>query len=123
MRKRYYYHITAKENALSILKEGLKANSEGEIFLFDNISVRTITAKFNVNGKPISENTIINVADHIAKSQLFLKEYVMFEVDSRGFETELIQDVCGEICFMAQWILKQSNIKPSFIIPYGRYRI
>lgn len=37
--KRFYYHISSIENKENILKNGLIANEDGQIFLTDNFKV------------------------------------------------------------------------------------
>ncbi|MCZ2130798.1 MAG: hypothetical protein LC109_11100 [Bacteroidia bacterium] len=103
-----YYHITETKNKISILKTGIRCNEEGYIFLFEN--------------KSISYNGIINtIADCIAKNQIFLDRYVMFEIDSKGFQSELLPDEVGELSHKQQWILKQEKINPEFINLFGVY--
>ena len=103
-----YYHITAKENLPKILKEGLKANEEGEIFLFENKSIRV--------------NSVVNtVADCIAHNQVFLEQYVMFEIANEGITSELINDNVGELTSSLQWIAKQPLIELKHLEFYGYY--
>lgn len=104
-----FYHITNKENAKKIISKGLKSNEMGQIFLFENKSIQ-----FN--------NVINTVADCIAKNQIFIDEYFMFEVDSKGFDTELINDNVGEMSAHYQWILNQSILKPNFVKFYGKFK-
>jgi hypothetical protein len=106
-----YYHITNtdKETIQSILKNGLRCNPEGEIFVFEN--------------KSISLNNVTNtVADIIANNQIFLDEYVMFEIDDKGFNTELVNDNVAEISSKQQWYIKQSFIDKKHIQVYGTYK-
>jgi len=109
--KKQYFHLTSKENSISILQNGLKANKEGDIFLFEN---KTITAKFL--------NKSIAVADHIALNQIGLDEFVMFSIKSKGINGEIINDNVGEITSRQQWILKQNFIKPEHIDVYGIFK-
>lgn len=103
-----YYHITHKKNKKSILTEGLKCNSEGQIFFFEN--------------KSISGFGVVNtIADIIARNQVFLDGYTMFEIDSAAFETDLINDNVGELSRHQQWYIYQSNIDPVFINLFGDY--
>jgi len=103
-----YYHITERDIALvdKILEEGLKADDEGQIFLFENL-------QFKIN------DVVNKVSDHIAKNQVFLDEYAILEIDSKGFNSELIQDNVGEFTSRWQWILQQELIEPEFISFYG----
>ncbi len=106
-----YYHITKNNNRVlnSITQNGLLCDSEGNIFVFED--------------RAIGFNEIINdVADIIAHNQLFLKEYIMFEIDSAGFEVDLINDNVAEIGANFQWIVKQPKIKTEYISFCGKYK-
>jgi hypothetical protein len=104
-----YYHITKLNNLQSILKNGLRCNSEGEIFVFEN--------------KSIGLNNITNtIADCIANNQIFLNEYVMFEINGKGFNSELINDNVGEISSNQQWLIKQTLIDKKHIQIYGIFK-
>ncbi|OAE94001.1 hypothetical protein [Flavobacterium psychrophilum] len=106
-----YYHITTKDKMQPILKNGLIANECNEIFLFENKSI-----------KHKETGITNNVSDCIAKNQLFISEYVMFEIDSKGFETELINDDVAELTSTEQWILKQSKIDKKYINVFGIFK-
>lgn len=87
------YHISEVENIDSILENGLRANEDGCVYLFENVSFNKLT----VNLKTMKPEIInIAVADEIAKTQLFLKEYAMFEVDVEGLK--LKADNVAEQC-------------------------
>lgn len=101
------YHITYSNNAYSIIHNGLKANENGDVFLFDNKSVKKIYFK-----------DYVSVADIIAVEQLFIDEYVMLEVDVSGLE--LLTDDVGELTASLQYIYK-GDIQPERITPYGIY--
>ena len=103
------YHITNMENLESILEEGIKCNADGEIFVFENKSIHC--------------NGITNfIADMIARNQIFLKEYIMIEIDENAFESELIPDDVAELCHKQQWYVKQEIIAPEFLNHYGTYK-
>jgi hypothetical protein len=104
-----YYHITTEETAKIILTEGLKANEDGMIFLFENKSV-----KFN--------NIINTVADCIARNQIFLETYVMLEIDVKGVILPLIPDNVSELSAKVQWIANQPLIEPKYITFFGLYK-
>lgn len=106
-----YYHITKNDLATiqSILKNGLRCNSEGEIFVFEN--------------KRIVLNGITNtVADIIAQNQVFLNEYVMFEIDKKGIISKIKNDNVGEISSGQQWYFKQPFINKKYIQIYGEFK-
>jgi hypothetical protein len=108
---KYYYHITEKKNMQSILQNGLIANELTEIFLFENKSL-----------KHKETGIINNVSDCIAKNQLFLDEYVMFEINAKGFKVHLINDNVAESTASEQWILKQSKIERKYINVFGIFK-
>ena len=104
-----YYHITDKKNLSTILKEGLKANEEGDIFIFEN--------------KSIVFNSVVNtVADCIAHNQIFLDEYVMIEIAFEGITSEVINDNVAELSSALQWIVRQPLIEPKYLSLYGKYK-
>lgn len=79
------YHISEVENIDSILNDGLKANEDGVVYLFDNVSFN----KLKVDTKTMKPQIItINVSDEIAKNQVFLTKFAMFEVDVDGLKLE-----------------------------------
>jgi hypothetical protein len=97
-----YYHITSPENVESILKNGLKANEQGDIFIFQY-------AKFTKNG-------IVNyVDDYIANNQKFYEKYARIEIDPEGISVPLINDNVGESTSKFQWIVKQERINPDYL--------
>ncbi len=106
MKTKKYYHITSIENMESILQNGIKANNEGHIFLFEN--------------KSIQLNGVINtIADCIAFNQIFIDKYAMFEIKPAGLKSGLINDNVGEFSSKQQWILEQNLIEPKYIDPYA----
>lgn len=120
--EKYYYHITSPKNALNILKNGLKCNEDGDIFLFENKTLR-VKEEYRADYEKLGLRTEIVVADHIARNQIFLKDIVMLEIDSRGLHGEFIQDNVGEETSKFQWIVKQPLIAPQFIAEFGRYHL
>jgi hypothetical protein len=102
-----YYHITHPDNLRSILIEGLKANSDGFIFLFDTWRV-----------VDIHENQIL-VCDHIAHNQVFLAEMLIFEINPKGIRNELLKDDVAESTSSFQWILRQPRIARSYLKVIG----
>lgn len=97
-----YYHITSPENVDNILKNGLKANEQGEIFIFQY-------AKITMNGA-------VNFADDcITFNQLFLEKYARIEIDPEGIFVPLIHDDVAESTSKCQWIVKQERINPNYL--------
>ncbi len=105
-----YWHITDPKILDTILKEGLKANNNKEIFLFER-------GTYTFNG------VTNKVADHIAKNQVLLDSYALIKVSSAGFNTEPIQDNVGELTTKLQWILRQDIIEPQWLFDYGQHEV
>jgi hypothetical protein len=82
--------MSAKDN---ILENGLLADVEGSIFVFD-------------------DKTIANA---IAFNQLGITEYILFEIDPKGFHVEPVNDNVAEHTATHQWIIKQPTVAPEFI--------
>jgi hypothetical protein len=106
-----YYHISKpdKKTIISILSNGLKANEDGEIFLFENKSISIFGIKNYV-------------ADQIAQNQVFLKKYSMFEIDSEGLNIEAINDNVAEVSSQYQWIARQPVIEAKHINFFGVFK-
>lgn len=79
------YHISEVENIDSILENGLRANEDGCVFLFDDVSFNKLTVDLETMKPKI---ITVAVADEIAKTQLFMKKYAMFEVNVEGLKLE-----------------------------------
>ena len=118
--RKYYYHLTSTKNLQSILNEGLRANEDGNIFLFVNgtiynpfgsvIDTKKKEAKFGLTRQ--------TVADQICMNQIFMfGKCVMLQIDSRGIDGELVEDVVAEIpsYLHKQWIVKQAVIQPKWL--------
>lgn len=99
--KKYFYHVTSPENLGKILKEGLKANEYGEIFIFD---------------EP-------NCAVAVAVNQLFLSDYALLKIDSEGIKTELTKDNVAELTAKYQYIIKQPVISRKYIRLVDCYKV
>lgn len=101
--KRLLYHITPKENVKSILKNGLLANDQNDVFLFENYLVKWH------NGKEVYVDEII------AANQLCLTEFALFFVNADGLE--LIKDDVAELTAEFQYIHK-GNVAKERLIAY-----
>lgn len=112
VKKSAYYHVSSRENFYKILNEGIKANEDGEIFLFDTEFV--LNPCFDPL-KPESGAKVIDVAASIARNQVFLHEFIVVEIDAEGITGELINDKVGEFTAPLQWIVKQQVIEADFI--------
>lgn len=101
--KRLLYHITPKENVDSILKNGLIANEQNDVFLFEDYLVKWH------NGKEVY------VDELIANNQLGLKEFALFFINADGLELE--KDNVAELTAEFQFIHK-GNIPKERLIAY-----
>ena len=99
-----YYHITQKENALSINFLGLKSNENGEIFLFSDW---TLTTRRN-------KKTVL-ICDLIAKNQLFFDEFIIYEINPKGINGKIENDNVAELTSKNQWIIMQDTIPRSYL--------
>lgn len=88
-----YYHISPTEFKESIIANGLKANDDGDIFVFN----------------------LLEQANWIAINQVFIQTYTLFEINSSGFIAEPIQDNVAESGANTQFIIKQAVIAPEYV--------
>ena len=103
--EKIFWHITEKENLESILKNGIKANEDNEVFLLDD---REVIIKCKCD-KPFL------VSKAIASEQLFLTEFVIIAIDVTGLK--LYPDDVAELTAPFQYIYK-GNISPKRIKGY-----
>lgn len=111
----YYYHVTSKENAPKILKEGLKANKDGEIFLFSPNDFYAQLCIEDYKGQQAIVRRWRAIGNKIAKDECFLENYVTLMIDSKGINIEPIADDVAEDTAKYQWIVKQPVIESKFI--------
>lgn len=102
--EKIFWHITEKENLESILKNGIKANEDNEVFLLDDREIQY----------PLHTQSFY-VSKFVAFNQLFLDEFVIFAVDVEGLELE--SDDVAELTAKYQYIYK-GDIKPNRIKGY-----
>ena len=93
------YHITPIKNIDSIIENGIKTK-DGFAYLFENTTIPYCEG-FYRRDKWSSIMRDFSIRDIIAKNELFLKEYALFEVDVEGLD--LVTDVCGEITYKQQY--------------------
>jgi hypothetical protein len=113
----YYCHATAIENLDSIIKNGIKANELGEIFLYEDKAIvlpEMLAWKTFPPLKRDGDNMIIYVGDAIVKNQIFIPgwEYVNFYIPAKAISGELERDNVAEFTARHQWIAHQSVIYP-----------
>ena len=107
-----YYHITKKENAVSIAFKGLTSNENGEIFLFSDW---TLTTRRN-------KKTVL-ICDLIAQNQLGIDEFIIYEINPKGIKGEIKTDNVAELTSKFQWIITQDNISRSYVKLIGERSI
>lgn len=115
-------HITPTANIDKIMDEGLKANADGEIFVFEDGGLFIPTFKV-VDGKPTANRKSEYIGDLIAKNQIFVEEYALISIDPEGIEVELEPDNVAEFSAKFQWIIKQPIILPEYLTFEGVYKI
>lgn len=82
-----FFHITNPVNIPSIVRNGIKQNFQGEVFIFNKKKVAPI----------------------ISKLQLGLENYAIFEIDKTYLSKELLfKDNVGELTSCYQWIYKKA---------------
>jgi len=87
------YHLTDPRNIDSITREGLRANDDGEIYLF----------------------TELVIANTLAVNQVCLREYALFQIDPEGITGGLHKDDVAELSAPYQRIVRQDGIDPRYI--------
>ena len=105
-----YYHITHPKNLKSIGKHGLRANTDGHIFLVDRYEV--IHSPSLVRAR---------VPLFIARNQVFLPQFAVLAVSWKGIRCKLIPDDVAEITARFQFIAQQPRIAPSYCRFKGIY--
>jgi len=94
-------HLTPEENLPAILKEGLAANDDGEIFAYtDDL-----------------------VADTIAKNQVFTKRYAVLLIDPAGVTGNVVDDNVSEFSAGYQRIITQKRIGPQHLRHTGTFDV
>lgn len=105
-----YYHLTPVENIDSITEKGLLSNDNGDIYLFENTFIQELGWGTTDDGKYDFGVVRQFLSDHIAASQLCLKEYALFEVDGKGITAKLEHDYSN-----GTWVVRQNVISPRHI--------
>ena len=116
--ERYYFHVTSKKNLESIMDNGLKANEDGDIFLYIKGSYIDHFGIIEENGKWKVGDMEVDIVDDICLNQVFLyEECLLLRIDSRGIKGNLVEDVVAEYPshLHKQWIAKQDVIEPKWI--------
>src|ERR1700733_8068520 len=94
------FHVTDCEAVESILAHGLRGNEDGKIFAIDS--------EF--------------VAEDVAKGQLLLSTYALFEIDKKGISGAIEADDVAELVACHHRVIVQQLIRPEFLILLARER-
>lgn len=87
------FHLTRPENLEPIERDGLRADSEGNIFAFSDLIV----------------------ADSIAAEQVFADPYVLLWIHPHGINGKLYADDVAEGSHRFQCIIRQERIEPQYV--------
>lgn len=87
-----YYHISPIKNKASIIKSGLRSNSN-EIFVYTDLMQHFF----------------------IAAEQLMISEYAIFEISKKGITGNILNDNVAEFGSDCQYIIEQKLIDPKYI--------
>jgi hypothetical protein len=95
------YHISPIENLDSIKEKGLLLNDDGELFLYDETDI-----KYYMFGT-------FKVSELIAWNQLFLKDYIVVEVevDDKGLIGDAVAEVTRDYQYISYNPIEPSQIK------------
>ncbi len=96
MEKTKYFHLTPIDNKDSILKNGLQAGADTQIFMFTNLAVASSIAANQVE---------------IPRGEMF----VVFEIQADGITSKIINDNVGENTAEFQFYIEQKEIYPQHI--------
>ena len=98
-REPHFYHLTPVENVAAIRKKGIRADEEGEVFIFTDLIVANVIAKEEVG------------TDH----------YAVFEIDPRGITGKVEPDLVAEFSASFQLIVHQEIIDPRWLTLVGEF--
>lgn len=116
--KKYYLHITAPKNVRNIMKEGLKANADGVIHLFDTFRMEATAQLVNIpdsgNAAEYEVKTIILIGDDIAIKK-GLKRYALLKISRDGINTEPTPETDTALFSEYFWTVNQPLIEPRYI--------
>lgn len=101
MARQRYFHLAPVKARDSILSEGLRAGEDGHLYLF----------------------TDLLVADTIAKNQVFLDKYDVYEVQRAGITARVLPDAVGEFSRGFQRRIKQALIEPRRLKHVGTFDV
>lgn len=94
-----FYHIKPINKVDKILKEGLKAH-DGKIFVITSKDIK-------IAGQ--------NIVERIARTQMFLEEYVLFKISGSGITGKITSDDVGEFTAQYHRVIHQDVIQPEYL--------
>lgn len=122
--KEYYLHITAPENVRNILKEGLRANADGVIHLFDTFrmeAVATLTKHPDTgNAAEYEIKSFVLIGNDIAFRK-GLKRFTLLKISREGINAEPAQTTGNELFSEFFWTVNQPLIEPEYITKMGSF--
>ena len=99
-----FYHVTEAKNVKSILKDGLKCDNDGYIYLLTELDI---------------QETIYGIwvflPDIISTEQIGIKKYSLFQIYSEGITSEIEDDNVGELVSEFQKRINQKIIHTDYI--------
>jgi hypothetical protein len=95
------YHLVPASDAHAVIRDGIHANCDGLIYCF----------------------TDPRAAEVIAREQLFARRYALFEIDLDGLVVGVEADVAVWIWEPYQRVVRQSHVKPEFLLLVGVYEL
>lgn len=103
-----FCHLTRLENIDSIIENGIRANEDGEIFIYeDGFITNQIWEKPRYIGDLIAINQTFSCDEN--------GRYANFIIDPKDIELEKLEnDNVAELSSKLQWILKKPVVYPSF---------
>lgn len=108
MKIKKYYYISDLESVSDIEQHGIKANENGDIFIF-------IIFKEKIQDA-------VNIAGYIAINQLFLENYALFEIQEEGITGEITDHKVSGRVSQYQKIIKQDIISRKHIKFINSYK-
>jgi hypothetical protein len=101
MKEKKYYYISDVESVSDIEEHGIKANENGDIYIFEIIKKRI--------------KDVLNIAGYIATNQLFLGDYALFEIKEEGITGRILDYKVSGRASQYQRIIKQEGINREYI--------
>lgn len=98
---KHYFHLTSIENTEKIIRDGIRSDEDGYIYLM------------NINSKVVQY--------HIAINQVFIDQYALFKINERALNAVVEKDNVAEITSKYQCRVKQNLIPTNEISFMGEF--